>query len=349
MRDLAPGWLGAHRAELAAAIGIPAEDFLAEGRDGTGLKTRVPWTRFSSRKRSPRATTGFYVVYLWAFDGSAAYLSLNQGTTDFHNGDFVRKPLEVLDSHVIWARDVVGAWIAGRTDLVDLELRDKGENSLGRGYELGNVASIRYVRDAIPDEEELLADAVSFASALGELYEARTRVPLPYEIPELEAVEEVAEDAAGNRRPARGAGFRQNKEERDLIQRHAEELAADYYAAAGWTVKRKGAPFDLELARGDERWTVEVKGTTSTGEAVALTDGEVRHHADAYPRNALVVVREIVLDRSTSPPTVRGGVLFERQPWTIEADDLRVVSYRYAVPSELYVGDGVAAEAIQKM
>ncbi len=59
----------------------------------------MPWTRFASRERSPGATSDdFYIVYLWAFDGSAVYLSLNQGTTDFVNGEYVRKPLEHLGS-----------------------------------------------------------------------------------------------------------------------------------------------------------------------------------------------------------------------------------------------------------
>src|SRR5689334_22466944 len=143
VRDLAPGWLGAHRAELAAAIGIPAEDFLAEGRDGTGLKTRVPWTRFGSRERSPRATDGFYVVYLWAFDGSAVFLSLNQGTTDFDGAAFVRKPVGVLSSRASWARQVIAKWMSARADFAPLVLGDDGEESLGRGYELGDIVSVR--------------------------------------------------------------------------------------------------------------------------------------------------------------------------------------------------------------
>lgn len=64
-------------------------------------------------------------------------------------------------------------------------------------------------RCATPSTEclMLLDDAVSFSQALGELYRAHTRAPLPYEVPELEELE----DAAGKARPARGAGFRQNR------------------------------------------------------------------------------------------------------------------------------------------
>jgi hypothetical protein len=48
VRDQIPRWLRHHGSELAAAIGIPPADFLPEGRDGTGRKTRVPWSEKES-------------------------------------------------------------------------------------------------------------------------------------------------------------------------------------------------------------------------------------------------------------------------------------------------------------
>lgn len=74
----------------------------------------------------------------------------------------------------------------------------------------------------------------------------------------------------------------------------------------------------------------------SLGEAVPLTAGEVRHHAKAHPNNALVIVRGIVLDRSTTPLKVSGGVLFEQQPFAIADPALAVISYKYTVPSTMY-------------
>jgi len=346
VRHRIPDWLLGHEVGLSSAIGIPASDFFVEGRDGTGLRTRVPWARFGSRERSPSATDGFYIVYLWAFDGSAVYLSLMQGTTDFENGEFVRKPLRVLASRVTWARTVVSEWASARSDLAPLALIDVGEDSLGRGYELGDIASIRYPVNAIPNDDQLLADAMSFAEALGKLYEAHEKAPIPHEIPELVALEDATDEAAGKKRRARGAGFRQSKEERDLIEAHAVKVAEAYYGAGGWKVKKIGAPYDLELTRGAEKWTVEVKGTTSMGDAVVLTEGEVKHHAKAHPNNALIVVRGIVLDKSTSPPTVSGGILFECQPWAISADALRVMSYQYTVPDDFYRDGGVEAEKL---
>ena len=73
-----------------------------EGRDGTGLKTRVPWIRIFDKQRSPSATSGWYVAYLFAADGSAVYLSLNQGTTTFEGGEFRSRPPAYLQQRAEW-------------------------------------------------------------------------------------------------------------------------------------------------------------------------------------------------------------------------------------------------------
>jgi hypothetical protein len=336
-------WLREHAGELAQAVRSPVSDVLVEGRDATGLKARVPWTRFGSRARSRRATEGFYVVYLWAFDGSAVFLSLNQGTTDFVGGEFVPKSPSALAVQVAWARDVLHSWAPPSGELADLRLADPGPRSLGSGYERGDVASIAYASGHIPTDDRLIADAVAFAGALGRIYEAEPDRPSLIDTPELAAVEDAARQAAGKSPRRRAGGYRQNAEERKLIEDHAVRMAVAYYEQQGWSVRVQGAPYDLELTQGTERRTVEVKGTTTEGDAVPLTSGEVRHHGREVPKNALVVVREISLDRSTSPPTVDGGRLFEKHPWQIDDKALEPVSYRYIVPDDLYDGPGVGA------
>jgi len=59
-----PAWLK-ELGGLASAIGIPSDDLICEGSDGTGQKTEIPWFRFASRDRSPNARTGWYCVYLF--------------------------------------------------------------------------------------------------------------------------------------------------------------------------------------------------------------------------------------------------------------------------------------------
>jgi MrcB-like, N-terminal domain len=323
---------------------LAIDDFFAEGRDGTGRKTRVPWIRFGSRSRSPRATEGFYVVYLFDALGGTVYLSLNQGTTDFLGGEFVPKARDVIIERADWALSVLAPWLNGldgRNVAIDLH-----DPHLGAGYELGNIAAIAYELDAIPDDASLLADAEIFAEGLRTLYREHTRRPIPQERPELREAEEAAGLASGKSRKRSRAGFRTSAPEIKAIETHAIAFARAYYTAEGFQVKELGKPFDLEVKKNDLVLTVEVKGTTSDGSGVPLTAGEVDHHAKAFPNNALVVVRHITLHRDKTSPTASGGRLYELRGWEIDVKALRVISYAYDVPAAMYEHKGISSESL---
>jgi len=142
-----------------------------EGRDGTGRKTRVPWFRAHSKVHSPKATTGWYIVYLFTFDGSAVYLSLNQGTTDFINKQFIPKSPEEFASRVSWAKQAlrIGNDSEQTRFIYDLDLRDKG--TLANSDSLGNVVSFKYEVGKIPEADNLRRDfdlLVGFLNTLQE-------------------------------------------------------------------------------------------------------------------------------------------------------------------------------------
>jgi hypothetical protein len=343
IRHDVPAWLSDSRSDLGEMLGV--DDFIAEGGDGTGLKARIPWARFGSRSRAPGATQGFYVVYLFEATGEAVYLSLNQGTTDMIAGDYVRKPAEDLIAAVGWGRSVLGSWLDGLgPDRFEMQLHDRGD--LGPGYELGNIASIRYSAGAIPDETALLADARRFAEGLGLIYARHDVEPIPSEQPELREAEEAAQSTAGAKSGKSRVGFRTNAAEIKVIEKHAVAVATAYYEREEFEVEQHGKPFDLKVTKGDETLTVEVKGTTSDGRGVALTAGEVDHHGDAFPANALVVVRNIRLHRDGESPTADSGELYELRKWDIDPNALRVISYAYAVPAEIYDHKGHSSDTL---
>jgi 5-methylcytosine-specific restriction enzyme MrcB-like protein/dynein-related subfamily AAA family protein len=160
VRNRIPGLLS----ELSERYG-----FEVEGRDGTGKKTRVPWVRLYDSGLSPSATDGWYVVYLFATDGSAVFLSLNQGTTKFMNGSFVPLDPELLHARVKDARSKLNRAdisVAGLLQAIDL--RDPGDK--GRGYEIGNAYAIRYGVDQIPEDATILADTSRLLELLKILY-----------------------------------------------------------------------------------------------------------------------------------------------------------------------------------
>ena len=144
-----------------------------EGRDGTGLKTRCPWIRIYSRDRSPSATTGWYIVFLFATDGSAVYLSLNQGTTVFEQGEFRGRSSSYLVERVAWARDL------GRNAVDDPRLETtmvlKDPRGLGEGYEQGHVVGYRYDVESLPEDEPIRLDLARMLSLLDRVYVAEDK------------------------------------------------------------------------------------------------------------------------------------------------------------------------------
>lgn len=329
------GWMRSQVPALQAVVPPSVDDLAAEGRDGTGRKTEIPWARVYSASRSPAATDGWYVVYLFSAEGDSVYLSLNQGTTRWEDGEFRSRPVAELQARVAWARGVLATGLAARPDLheaIDLQT----DRRLGTGYEVGNVTAIEYRLDTIPDERQLAQDLRFLAGLLGKLYAAEDRaLTLPGEpAPEVADAVAAVERSAGRR--GRRQGFRLTAAEKSAIEKRAVFVATEYLRSAaggGWTVKDVGATssYDLDARRGAERLYVEVKGTTSLGEEVILTRNEVELHREQHPNNMLVVVSSVDLDRSTTPPVASGGAMRVISPWVVEDDALTPLAYRYTV------------------
>lgn len=152
---------------LSERLDPPPFDWAVQGRDGTGFKTRIPWIRVHSKARSPSATEGWYLVYLFTLDGSSVYLSLNQGAAVPDAGTFRMRPSEELTARADWARDVLGIDDPRFVDAINLE--DNGE--LATGYQRGNIVALRYDGTDIPGEATLAEDLVQMASILATLYD----------------------------------------------------------------------------------------------------------------------------------------------------------------------------------
>ncbi|MFD4958442.1 McrB family protein [Microbacterium sp. NPDC058389] len=142
--------INAIAAEFAALLAA-SDDHVSQvkGSNGAGNNAKVPWVRVFDPAQSPRPTLGWYVVLLFAADGSAAYLSLNQGVTKL---DAAGIEANVSDG---WGR--VSESPAARTPLMDeatrnVDLRDPG---LGAQYARGNLLAFRYNREGIPSDGDI--------------------------------------------------------------------------------------------------------------------------------------------------------------------------------------------------
>jgi MoxR-like ATPase len=153
---------------------LPA-DRVVKGSGGHGSAARVPWVRIYDAVHSPKATEGWYVVYLFAADGSAVHLSLNQGAADPATtstggpAGFKSKPASEVSARVQAARALLqqqGAVPASAGG--EMKLADPG----GRGddYQLSNVFAFEYPTASIPSTAQLNDDLDDALAALAILY-----------------------------------------------------------------------------------------------------------------------------------------------------------------------------------
>lgn len=136
-------------------------NFATRGRIGMGTLADVPWIGIFDESTGVSAQEGIYVVYLFAADGSAVYLSLNQGTENVKGGR------SVLEKRALDIRRVVGS----QSDLLsDIDLQSKANRP--EKYQAGNVYAMRYQRGAIPSDAHLTDDLMRFTDLLTKVSKA---------------------------------------------------------------------------------------------------------------------------------------------------------------------------------
>ncbi|MFI9011004.1 MrcB family domain-containing protein [Actinosynnema sp. NPDC053489] len=330
------GWLRERLPSIVENAPEEIDDWRVEARDGTGLKNEIPWARVYSASRSRSATVGWYIVYLFGAQGDRVYLSLNQGTTRWEKGDLHARPVAELRQRARWAYKALSPLLQSRVDLVEQISLEARKSPLGPAYEAGNVMAFEYALDRLPNEKVLAGDLQFLASVLGHLYQlAEQAIDLPGDLsPEVVDALVTAERSAGKTR--KGQGLRLTSVERTAIERQAVTVAMRYLTTEGFTVTDVGATqsYDLDALRGEQHLFVEVKGTTSMWSStseIILTKNEVDLHEREYPNNMLVVVSQITLDRTATPPSASGGELHVVHPWQVLPSKLTPVTYRYVV------------------
>ena len=104
--------------------------------------------------------------------------------------------------------------------------------------------------------------------------------------PELDAEQESAAAAEKALAQSKGQGFPRTPEERRAVEYHAMYVAQQHFADTGYEVTDVSAqrPYDLLCKKADEELHVEVKGTTTDGDIIVLTNNEVKHACDPSRR-----------------------------------------------------------------
>lgn len=148
--------------------------YKVEGSAGKGVWANVPWLSVFDRLITETATRGFYVVYLLRNDGTGAFLSLNQATTEIREQVKGKRYLEVLrdtatrDVGLLADEDISGL-VTGPVDL-------GAGTVLARGYEAGNIVGIHYAAGTLPSEADLQVDLTRLLLLYSALIEGRATV-----------------------------------------------------------------------------------------------------------------------------------------------------------------------------
>lgn len=330
IRDTIPAEIRGWPASKSSAI-LPFRGRLnVQGKDGTGLKTFVPWVRIYSPEMSPSPQKGWYVVYLFRADGEGVALCISHGSTRFDGRDFIPRSASEAAELMAWARGLISPQAAaiGMVQGVDLGSSER----LSRAYERTTAFSKTYSRTNLPDDATIAADAACAVCLLGELYRAQELGTAPNsEPPELieaiEAVENVSRPGAA-KRSGRGQGFGLSAIERAAVEKRAMDEALLWLTGNGFTNVRdvhSSHSCDFLADRNGVEHHVEVKGTTSALGKVILTASEVALHKASYPANVLIVVHDIKLHETRT--LAYGGTTKAFDSWDIETCTLSPLSY----------------------
>jgi MrcB-like, N-terminal domain/Domain of unknown function (DUF3883) len=332
--------------EPVAAQGLDGFHLLAKAGGRQANFSPIPWVRVFSKRYAPKAEEGIYLVYLFAADGSRAYLSLNQGTSEFRSGHMRSiEDQRVLLSRAAQARSALGdlmeseaaAGSALTIDLASKNLKSRDSRIRGRGYENANILALEYQAGLIPDDDQLLSDLYGLVPLLAQLWG---------EVPAQAIITGIPESGQPGSPPqtpgkSSGQGRLLDSVLRRKIEVHAEDAAERHFSNLGWKVSRVGPlklGYDLACRKENgEVLHVEVKGTRGQGGRVILTDNEVRHTREADKcgaMHALYVVSEIQVRTAKDGIHCDGGREVCKWPWEIDDQDLTVTEYSYRIPSE---------------
>lgn len=151
-----------------------------------------------------------------------------------------------------------------------------------------------------------------------------------------EFIQAAVEESSGKRRSAR-PGRKQGRRPMDplvkaAIEAHAMNAATEYFETLGTvTDVSDSSSYDLVVLIDDVEWHVEVKGTSTLGEAVNLTPNEVSH-ATNHPQVALFVLSEITVITGRDGPIASGGRPHLFHPWDIGSGTLTATAFEWKRP-----------------
>jgi hypothetical protein len=293
--------------------------YSVQGKDGAGRKTRVAWVRVFRPDLSPKATEGWYAVFLFAADGSAVFISLNQGTTDWVNNELIPKDPATLAARTKQARSILetsGHNVQGLAGQV--QLHDLGE--LGEGYERGNVYAIGYSAGAISSDEKIHADLSLILDLLTEVY--------------------AADAKSKAKRPAFLLAWNPDHFEWPEFTKEARKLGSRRAGAGG--TKDSWTATNSSIRPGDRLFIIrlgkEPKGIVGSGHALSAPYEDAHYSENGKTIKYIDLEWDTLLDPSTSKilPLSRLQQEIPQVHWTPQNSGIQIAAEYHAKLQKLW-------------
>lgn len=147
---------------------------IVDGSVGKGNWATIPWIAVMNEQITTSTQYGEYLVYLFAEDMSSVYLSFAQGVTE-PKKQGKKAAYQYLNNKAAEIRELIP--LNGAQKDREIYLAGSG---LGGDYQESTVAYYKYTREAMPSDEQLLADLKSMIENYN-LYSEKRQVAVAME------------------------------------------------------------------------------------------------------------------------------------------------------------------------
>ena len=131
---------------------------------GQGRWADAPWIAAFDPLVTESAQEGYYPVYLFTRSLNGVYLSMNQGMQAIREEFGGPGGIEVLQHRARIIRSRLSPEYQERFNMDPIDLQPKGPSTRLAFYEPGHAFGIRYDRESIPNNDQLLADLAEMLS-----------------------------------------------------------------------------------------------------------------------------------------------------------------------------------------
>ena len=146
---------------------VSREHIKVKASYGKGKWSRVPWIAFMDNRETKSTQRGVYCVVLFKQDMTGLYITLNQGVTDIIKDNGRSKGYVLLKEKTNELRSHCHS-LSSNNFLLDDTIMLSKESGLGSDYEASTIAHKLYLKDYIPDDQEISSDLEALLQAYDE-------------------------------------------------------------------------------------------------------------------------------------------------------------------------------------